>query len=69
MAGRPAGDTADNLRSAIEVETYEYAELYPAFARVAREEGLDSIAEWFETLARAENSHADRLLDGLAQVT
>jgi rubrerythrin len=68
-SGRAIGDTADNLRSAIQAETYEYAELYPAFARIAREEGLDSIGEWFETLAQAENDHAERLVGGLAQVT
>jgi rubrerythrin len=69
VTGAAIGDTEDNLRSAIASETYEYAELYPAFARIARQEGLDGIAEWFETLARAENSHADRLTSGLAEVT
>jgi rubrerythrin len=63
------GDTGDNLRTAIEAEAYESAELYPVFARIAREEGLDRIGEWFETLATAENDHADRLTAGLAQVT
>jgi len=48
------------LVSAVEGETYEYTEMYPGFARVAREEGFDEIAEWFETLARAEKSHAGR---------
>jgi rubrerythrin len=69
VTGAVIGDTEDNLRSAIKGETYEYAELYPAFARTAREEGLDSIAEWFEALARAEHSQAERLTGGLAQVT
>ncbi len=68
VTGAPIGDTEDNLRSAIESETYEYAALYPGFAGVARQEGLDDIAEWFETLARAERSHADRLAHGLAKV-
>ncbi|MFI2619528.1 ferritin family protein [Streptomyces sp. NPDC018584] len=34
--------------------------MYPSFARTAREEGFDDIAEWFETLARTKQSHADR---------
>jgi rubrerythrin len=67
--GATIGDTEDNLRSAIDAETYEYTEVYPAFARIAREEGLDRIGEWFETLAQAESSHADRLTAGLTAVT
>ena len=67
--GEPVGDTADNLRSAIAGETYEYTEMYPGFAKVARDEGFDEVAEWLETLARAETSHAGRFkqaLDSLA---
>jgi rubrerythrin len=69
MTGAPIGETGDNLRSAIAAETFEYADLYPRFARVAREEGLDNIAEWFEGLAKAEHSHADRLTVGLGEVS
>ena len=69
VTGVAVGDTEENLKSAIEGETYEYTELYPEFARTARREGLDGIAEWFETLTRAEHSHADRLSRGLAEVT
>ncbi len=58
--GKPIGDTAINLEAAIEGETYEYTEMYPGFAKTAREEGFDEIAQWFETLARAEKSHAGR---------
>ncbi len=58
--GEPVGDTSKNLRAAIAGETYEYTEMYPGFARTARDEGFDEIAEWFETLARAEKSHAGR---------
>jgi len=58
--GKPVGDTKLNLQAAIAGETYEYTEMYPGFARTAREEGFDEIAEWFETLARAEKSHAGR---------
>lgn len=65
VTGEPIGDTAKNLRSAVAGETYEYTEMYPGFAKVAREEGFDEIAEWFETLARAEKSHAGRFNKGL----
>ena len=58
--GEPVGATEDNLKSAIAGETYEYTEMYPGFARTARDEGFDEIADWFETLAKAEKSHAGR---------
>ena len=63
--GAPIGDTDKNLKSAVEGETYEYTQMYPGFAKTAREEGLAEIAEWFETLARAEKSHAGRFQKGL----
>lgn len=58
--GLPIGDTSSNLKAAVAGETYEYTEMYPGFAKAAREEGHDEIAEWFETLARAEKSHAGK---------
>ena len=66
--GEPIGSTELNLKASIAGETYEYTQMYPAFAKTAREEGFEEIAEWFETLARAERSHAGRFqkaLDGL----
>ena len=68
VTGVPVGDTEANLKSAIEGETYEYTEMYPGFARTARDEGFEEIAEWFETLARAEKSHAGRFTKGLASL-
>jgi rubrerythrin len=59
------GTTQQNLQSAVEGETHEYTQMYPAMARTAREEGLPEIAEWFETLARAERSHAARFSKAL----
>jgi rubrerythrin len=59
------GATKDNLKSAIEGETYEYTQMYPGMAKTAREEGFAEIAEWFETLAKAERSHAGRFTKGL----
>ncbi len=63
--GCKVGSTEDNLHSAVEGETYEFTEMYPGFARTAREEGFEEIAEWLETLARAEKSHAGRFQKGL----
>jgi rubrerythrin len=63
--GEPIGDTEKNLKAAVAGETYEYTEMYPGFAKTAREEGFDEVAEWFETLARAEKSHAGRFTRGL----
>jgi rubrerythrin len=65
VTGVPIGPTEDNLKSAIEGETYEYTEMYPGFAKTARDEGFEEIAEWLETLARAEKSHAGRFTKGL----
>ncbi len=58
--GLPIGDTASNLKAAIAGETHEYTDMYPGMAKTAREEGLAEIADWFETLAKAEKSHAGR---------
>jgi len=65
VTGVPIGDTEKNLKSAIEGETYEYTEMYPGFAKTARAEGLEEVAEWFETLARAVKSHANRFTKGM----
>lgn len=65
VTGVPVGTTDKNLKSAIEGETYEYTQMYPGFAKTARDEGFQEIAEWFETLARAEKSHAGRFTKGL----
>ena len=62
--GKPIGDTAKNLEAAVAGETYEYTEMYPGFAKTARDEGFTEVAEWFETLARAEKSHAGRFTKG-----
>jgi rubrerythrin len=63
--GEPIGGTAANLKSAIAGETHEYTDMYPGMARTAREEGFDEIADWFETLAKAERSHAGRFQKAL----
>ena len=63
--GEPIGDTALNLKASIAGETHEYTDMYPGMARTAREEGFDEIADWFETLAKAEKSHAGRFQKAL----
>ena len=68
MTGKPIGHTAENLVAAIAGETHEYTDMYPGMARNAREEGFEEIVEWLETLAKAEESHADpfqKALDAL----
>ena len=58
--GLPIGPTRSNLKAAIAGETHEYTDMYPGMAKTARTEGFDEIADWFETLAKAERSHANR---------
>jgi len=58
--GLPIGDTEQNLAAAVAGETHEYTDMYPGMAKTAREEGFSEISDWFETLAKAEKSHAGR---------
>jgi rubrerythrin len=62
---KPIGTTDKNLGAAVHGETYEYTEMYPGMAKDARSEGFADIAEWFETLAKAEKSHAGRFQKAL----
>ena len=61
----PFGRTRENLKTSIASETYEYTDMYPGMAKAARDEGFDEIADWFETLAKAERSHASRFQKAL----
>ena len=58
--GLAIGGTSDNLKAAVAGETHEYTDMYPGMARTARDEGFDEIADWFETLGKAEKSHAGK---------
>ncbi len=58
--GLPIGDSVANLKAAIAGETHEYTDMYPGMAKTARDEGFSEVADWFETLAKAEKSHAGR---------
>jgi rubrerythrin len=59
------GLTLENLKAAAAGENYEYTEMYPGFAKVAREEGFEDIAKAFDAIAVAEKQHEKRYL-GLA---
>jgi rubrerythrin len=66
--GLPIGPTDKNLAAAVAGETHEYTDMYPGMARTAREEGFEEIADWFETLAKAERSHAGRFQRALNEL-
>ncbi len=66
--GLPIGSTEENLAAAVAGETYEYTDMYPGMAATARQEGFENIASWFETLAKAEKSHAGRFKKGLDSI-
>jgi rubrerythrin len=61
----PIGASSDNLKAAVAGETHEYTDMYPGMAKTARDEGFDEIADWFETLAKAERSHANKFAKAL----
>ena len=67
--GKPIRDTASMLAAAVAGETHEYTDMYPGMAKTAREEGFDEIADWFETLAKAEKSHAGRFQQLLDEIS
>jgi len=57
------GSTVENLRAAAAGENYEWTEMYPGFAQVAKDEGLDAVAAVFEAVAVAERQHEKRYVD------
>jgi rubrerythrin len=61
----PIGSSSNNLKAAVAGETHEYTDMYPGMAKTARNEGFDEIADWFETLAKAERSHANKFAKAL----
>ncbi len=66
----PIGSSRQNLTAAVAGETHEYTDMYPGMAKSARDEGFEEIADWFQTLAKAERSHANRFqkaLDALVE--
>ena len=64
----PVGTTMENLKEAAAGENYEWTEMYPGFAKTAREEGFDEIADIFEAIAVAEKQHEKRYNDLRANI-
>ena len=64
----PFTDVPQMLQAAVAGETHEYTDMYPGFAKTAREEGFAEIADWFETLAKAERSHAGKFQRALETI-
>lgn len=62
------GETVDNLKAGAAGEEYEWREMYPGFAKTAREEGLDDLANVFEAIAVAEKQHGKRYRDLAANI-
>lgn len=62
------GTTAENLQAAADGEDYEWKEMYPGFAKVARDEGFTAVATIFESIAKAEKRHSQRYLTLKANV-
>ena len=62
------GTTLENLRAAIAGESYENSTMYPEFAKIAKEEGLDQIAERLLSIAKAEKHHEERYQELLNQL-
>ena len=64
----PIGSSELNLKAAVHGETHEYTDMYPGMAKTARDEGFEEIADWFETLAKAERSHANKFQKALDSI-
>ena len=62
------GTTAENLKASAGGENYEWTDMYPSFAKVAREEGFEDIAKIFEAIAVAEKQHEKRYLGLLSNI-
>ncbi len=62
------GNTFENLKHSAAGENYEHTEMYPGFAKIAREEGFDNIADVFEAIAVAEKQHEKRYVDLAANI-
>lgn len=62
------GGTAENLKAAAAGENHEWSEMYPGFAKVAREEGFETAAKIWEAVSVAEKQHEKRYLDLLRNI-
>ena len=71
VAAFPAGvigTTLENLRASAAGEHHEYTEMYPDFAKVARQEGFEEVAKVFEAIAVAEKQHEKRYVELAANI-
>jgi rubrerythrin len=71
QAGFPAGKigtTAENLAASADGENFEWTEMYPGYAKIAREEGFEEIASIMEAIAVSEKNHERRFKDRLANI-
>ncbi len=66
LTGKPIGETEENLEASLVGERENVEDVYPEMARIAREEGFDQVASWFDTLITAKQAHAARIRRGLA---
>ncbi len=69
VTGAAVATVKDMLASSVKGETYEYTEMYPTFARVARDEGFEEVAKYFDILTKAEHAHANKFSDALKTLT
>ena len=69
VTGLPIGSIREVLATVVASETLECTEMYPRMAQIAREEGFHDVADWFETLTKAERTHANRYTKALASFT
>ena len=67
--GLPYDDVDEMLTAAVTGETHEYTDMYPGMAKTARDEGFAEVADWFETLAKAERAHAGRFQQALDTIS
>lgn len=68
LNGGSVGNTVENLKEAAGGENYEWTEMYPTFAKEAREEGFEEIAWLFEAVAQIEKEHEERYKKLLANI-
>ncbi len=65
VTGASVANVRDMLASSVKGETYEYTEMYPSFAKIAREEGFEEVAKYFDILTKAEHAHANKYSEAL----
>ena len=61
--GASVANVKDMLNYSVLGETYEYTTMYPTFAKVAREEGFEEVAKYFDILTKAEHAHANKFAE------